>query len=270
MLQVYHGYLYRVRETLFRLYLEVFSSFLALFFFLFGWKAPIIRTNLIRTGFHDSLAFRWKLFRHMAQDLLRFLGGFYGQSLSLRPSDALKYKDLQTQGGLLLVGHFHNWELLGSWLRKGGMPLIACAKPLANRHANTLLNLARKRIQLPTLTRDWPRGVMKALRAGKVVAFLWDQRPEKGDSGLFSQFLGQSVEMNRLPAFLTEKEVLTVYFGVLLPGGEVRLVALGHGPLEKSRLARRYNRILEILVSRHPDYWYGWAHRRFAPTQHNP
>jgi hypothetical protein len=28
-------------------------------------------------------------------------------------------------------------------------------------------------------------------------------------------------------------------------------------------LARRYHRVLEVLVRRHPTWWYGLAHRRF-------
>ncbi len=258
------GYLYLVRKYLFHLYIEVVGNLLALFLLLFRWKAHTIRSNRIRCGFSDSSFAHLRLFRHLAADLLRFLAGQYGKPMGLRPSDGLKYQELRTQGGLLLVGHFHNWELMGGWLSRNGVPLIACAKPLSNSLANGLLNQARKRIGLPTLTGNWAVRSRQCLREGRVVAFLWDQRPDRQPPTFPGTFLGQPVEMNRLPGFLTREGVFPIYFGAFLPDGEIRLVGLGRSPMGRGKLARRYNRVLGKLVSRHPDYWYGWTHRRFG------
>jgi hypothetical protein len=73
-----------------------------------------------------------------------------------------------------------------------------------------------------------------------------------------------------LPAFFVRHPTVPVWIGVLLPKGNFRLLLLA-SPTSMShptsaRLARRYHRVLEVLVRSHPTWWYGMTHRRFLET----
>ncbi len=71
--------------------------------------------------------------------------------------------------------------------------------------------------------------------------------------------------MNPLPCFILKHRRCPVYFGAVLPDGELRLISLlsRHDVEGEEKLARRYHRVLETLVRRHPGFWYGFFHARF-------
>ena len=72
--------------------------------------------------------------------------------------------------------------------------------------------------------------------------------------------------MDPLPLFLVRHRAVPVFFGVLLPGGTLRMIQLAD-PARTSNpyrhLPRRYHRVLECLIRAYPDRWYGLAHGRF-------
>jgi KDO2-lipid IV(A) lauroyltransferase len=164
---------------------------------------------------------------------------------------------------LLLTAHFHNWEILGGALRRLGVPLLASAKPLRNARADFLLRRLRQRLGLPVTSSGWPRAALRHLDSGGCFALLWDQHSPDSDSA--GRFFGRPVLLNPLPVFLLRHRACPVYFGVLLPGGTLRLVPLLReiGGDWEQRLARRYHRVLETLIRRHPHHWYGFFHARF-------
>src|SRR5690606_12649328 len=85
------------------------------------------------------------------------------------------------------------------------------------------------------------------------------------DATCLSRFFGVPVAMNPLPGFLRARRPCPVYFGILLPGGTLRLVTLLGRDARggDDRLACRYHRVLEVLARRHPTHWHGILHARF-------
>ncbi len=106
-----------------------------------------------------------------------------------------------------------------------------------------------------------------------------------------SPFFGIPVPMKPLPNFLLKNfssaepdpsthpeaiPALTIFFGVLLPQGKFRIFQILSSNSNRIRnpnsipnpkkLARRYHRILEILIRQYPDFYYGLAHRRFKDS----
>lgn len=164
---------------------------------------------------------------------------------------------------ILLTAHFHNWEWLGSALQREGVPILAAAKPLRAAWAEQWRLRLRTRIGVPTVSGAVPRVAIRHLERGGCFAFLWDQYAP--GSEYYGEFFNVTARMNPLPLFLLAHCPCPVYFGVLLPGGNVRLLSL-LSRFEENRgekLIRRYHRVLEILVHARPEFWYGFFHARF-------
>ena len=252
-------------QAIYSIYLQILAIPLILSLFLSSWKKSRIDANLRLLGKTPSLPFRFRFYRNVVLDILRVVHRNYGRLIQVRPRDQGKLQDLRSGPALFLSAHFHNWELMGSWLTTNkDIPLLSMALPFQHPTSQWWLKRLRRRMGIPVLNRDIPRSALKHILAGKCFGMLWDQYPTQGQ--MAADFFGFPLRINALPGFLTEKSSPNVYFGALLPRGQFRLVQLAQavpGGIAPERLARRYHRVLEILVRAHPDYWYGLAHRRF-------
>lgn len=251
--------------------------------FLCGWKRRTLLENRRRCGVGGPF-FRLGLCLHVGLDFLRMLIGNYGKSIRIREKDKSKLKKLKSEGSLLLTAHFHHWELMGGWMVSQGVPLLCAARPLAFRPAQQLLQGMRRRLRLPCVEQHLPRKALRHMGRRGCFALLWDQRVLR--SPVEASFFGSVLALDPLPDFLLRHRSLPVWFGVLLPNGAFRLLLLAaprnpgpsaHRPFEprafgtepnrahpgSAQLARRYHRVLELLIRRHPTWWYGMAHRRF-------
>jgi lauroyl/myristoyl acyltransferase len=248
--------------------IQAAAALLALALYIGGWKKAVLRENLARCGLRVPF-FRLRFYAHAAGDLLLFLAGRYGRSIRMRSRDQAKLKKLKSGASLFLTAHFHHWELMGGWLISQDVPLLSAARPMAQARAQSLLKRLRSRLQSPTLETGVARGALRHLDRQGCFALLWDQRPSRSD--LRADFFGHRLRMDPLPAFLHRHRVPDVWFGTLLPDGTFRLLLLSPAGSCRSPtpegLARRYHRVLELLVRRHPTWWYGMAHRRFQDAQ---
>lgn len=249
---------------LYNLYLRLFSLGLGLPLYIGGWKRRVIALNRRLCG-PASPFLRLRLCLHAAHDFGRMLHGVYGRPIRVRSRDLPKLKILKDFPSLFLTAHFHHWELLGAWMIREGIPLLCAARPMAFPPAQRLLSFLRRRMRLPVVEHGIPRRAIRHLEQGGCFALLWDQRVSQSAVG--AQLFGIRLAMDPLPPFLAAHRNPGIWFGVLLPSGTFRLLLLSPGsrlhPLSPDRLARRYHRVLEILIRRHPSWWYGMAHRRF-------
>jgi lauroyl/myristoyl acyltransferase len=219
--------------------------------------------------------FRLRWYAHAALDFLRLGHGIYGRTIRIRPLDELKLKKLKSASGLFLTAHFHHWELMGGWLVRQGVPLLSAARPMARPWAQSLLSFYRSRLSSLTVESEVPRKALRHLEGNGCFALLWDQRAP--ESNLKARLFGVPLGMDPLPSFLIRHRTCAIWFGLLLPNGSFRLLLLSPAAaspaashrITPERIARRYHRVLELLIRRHPTWWYGMAHRRFleAPDQ---
>jgi hypothetical protein len=268
--------------------LRALSYPLVLALIIIGWKKNTIRTNARICGLSPTFAFRIRFYQAAALDLLKFLKGDLGIPIQSRPQDLHKLQNLKSSASLFLTAHFHHWECMGAWMAAQGVPLLSGSRPMAHPLSNRLLAHLRKRMGMQVISQDLPRQALRHLRSGKCFGFLWDQRPSASDHT--APFFGIPVSVDALPPFLLRHTQAPVFFGVLLPNETFRILQLVHPsrpaipttnapfppsapplPLDPARLARRYHRVLEVLIRMHPHSWYGLAHRRFRdalpPTQ---
>lgn len=251
-----------------RAFVPILAIPLTLIAWAFGFRRRIVSHNLEIMEWTKTPWLRFQLCLHAARDLSEFALGY--KSPPSVHSRSLKYLEEMRRGpSLLLTAHFHNWEKLGADLRTLGVPLLAAAMPLRNHWANRLLVRWRKRWDLTVVTDHVSRTALTHLTGRGCFAFLWDQDSPGSDT--HGQFHGIPVRMNPIPEFLLSKVFCPVYFGVLLPGCVIRLIPLARtGDHPISSLQRRYHRVLESLVGKYPEYWYGFFHARFKNSTRYP
>lgn len=259
-----------MRNILDKVQLRLGAMALAGLLYIIGWKRQVIGENARRLRLPYSQGFRLRFYFHASLDFLRLIRGVYDLGIWIRPRDSHKLKILKSRSSLFLTAHFHHWERMGAWLTAQGVPLLSAARPLAKDWAQAWLHGLRTRAKMKIIYRDIPRGALRHLIQDGCFALLWDQRVNRSD--VSASLFGLSVLMDPLPAFLLRHHPAPAYFGCLLPNGQLRLVHMGGDPSEASpagrplspaRLARRYHRVLEVLIRRQPTWWYGLAHRRF-------
>ena len=92
------------------------------------------------------------------------------------------------KGGIVLTAHFGNWELANPLFLIEGLPLSMVARDAPSDSVATLINRARERHGGKVVDRDDVRGMLAALRQGRLLAILPDQHAKPG--GILGAFLG--------------------------------------------------------------------------------
>jgi hypothetical protein len=242
---------------------------LAVFLWLLRWKSAILSRNLALLGL-DPQAMGPGFFRWYYRIARNFLGVFVGRSgiaIRLRARDQAKLRILQKHSSVFLTGHFHNWEALATWMVGQGIPLLGAARPLASPVFDRLLSRLRSRRGVPVVTRNILSQALAQVRAGYCFAILWDQYSTLSRHS--SPFFGIPAAMDPLPEILIRRHCPNVLTGFLLPDGTFRLITLSRESerlIDPRRLSRRFHRVLECLVRRHPTYWHGLCHARFKDS----
>lgn len=257
-------------STLFTLPLALLGATL---FALSGMRRRIIRRNFALTGLPVPRYFRFKLGFNLARALFTLvLPGALPRLLfhvRLHPRSRPALDTLRGGRSLLLTAHIGNWEAQAAAWGRHGVPLLGAARPLKGAASRSFLAKLRARHGIPVVTSAVPRAALRHLRSGGCFGLLWDQHAP--DAVRMGTFFGKPVSLNPLPGFLLARVPAPVFFGVLLPDGTLRLVPLlaarqigGAGwEAREEILARRYHRVLETLIRRHPTHWHGVLHARF-------
>ena len=220
------------------------------------------RARLLRATLRSTVMGVFELLRAWFAPARRLQGSFAIEGLA-----GLQATLARGQGVLLLLGHFPHTELA---VRMLGEALGRRMTGVVRRHDSPCveaeLEHARQRHFQPTLEKKELRGVLRALRAGELVAYAADQ--DFSFQNAFVPFFG-------VPA------ATLVGNGKLAQSGNARMFALWCRRLDDGRYALRveeewpgwreaeptaqaamYMRALEGHVRAAPEQ-YLWVHRRF-------
>ncbi len=256
------------------------SCAIALVFAVSGVREGILRQNLAIMRWPRRRLrpfYRVRLGFHLARALLTLLLPGSLPAARLHPRSRPHLDRLRGGPGLLLTAHFGNWEAQAAAWGRLGVNLLGAARPLRSRRAHAALARLRARHGIRVVTTAVPRTALRHLsppptnfpHPSGCFGFLWDQHAPDGARA--GRFFGEPVSLNPLPFFLLARRPCPVFFGVLLPGGTLRLIPLRtdakRGAGWEERLARRYHRVLETLINRHPAHWHGILHARFKMTR---
>lgn len=185
----------------------------------------------------------------------------------MRPIEAVASEGC---GGVLVSGHFGNWELLVLAARRLGIPLAILAGDQSNAAVDRAVRKLRARAGITSLSvRSGLRDAVQIMRDGGFIATLMDQDARR--KGVFADFLGTPASSHTGVLSLAMRAGAPVLFGVL-PDSNGTLVPhfsevwrpdparsqeenLRHG-------VESYNRFLEGHVRAAPENYF-WVHRRW-------
>jgi KDO2-lipid IV(A) lauroyltransferase len=182
-------------------------------------------------------------------------------------------------GVVLLTGHLGNWEIAGASLAAMGFPLDVVGKGMANRSFERDLFRLRERLGMRVIEMsDAPKGVLRSLGRGRVVAMLGDQNAHK--HGVFVPFFGRPAATPRGVALFALRTGVPVFVGFAIRDRgwsqtytvEVRrLPHVATGVLEDDvrGFLLAYHRLLEDAIRGAPDQYF-WQHRRWKTRPPDP
>ncbi len=221
----------------------------------------MIRKNIYLCKAESGFSY-FRFYYNMVSDLIElFTSPIPVKTFRLREKDKAKFQVMKDNGGLLFSAHFHNWELLGSWLQNQGLNLVCVSQPLANKFWDAILDWIRRRIGLRTIKTNTVSFMKMWVNKGGVLGLLWDQDFKKDT--LSSTFFDMRVRMTPLPIMLKSAKPFPGMVFLLEPDGQVRIIQISSNVSKTHNLADRYNKVLMGIIQKHPNYWYGWSHRRF-------
>lgn len=215
-------------------------------------------------------------YRHLAECAADFLRS---PSLSdeellemVEPGDWEKVAPLarERRGFIACTAHFGNFELLGVYGARRGVPLTALTRPLKGT-ANEKWVGTRARAGIKEIHAGM-RSLVDAVRAGEALVLLIDQNMLRRHA-VFVPFFGTLAATTPAPAVVAERTgaPLVLAYLLRLPGGRYRLVVEGPFAFERRSDDRRkdildftaeLNERFERHVRRHPEQWF-WIHRRW-------
>ena len=177
-------------------------------------------------------------------------------------------------GGLLIAGHFGNWELLGGTVAQLGLPISVVVQEQKNSILDTIIDDHRQKVGMKTIRLGLGvREVIKALKRGEFVALLIDQ--DAGRNGAFVDFFGIPTSVHKGPAILTLKTRLPILFGspIREKDGRYRVewqyLTFDHldgaTPENIHHVTQKLTTMLEQAIRKHPDHWF-WMHRRWKSS----
>jgi KDO2-lipid IV(A) lauroyltransferase len=186
--------------------------------------------------------------------------------------DAFRAALDEGRGLVVVSGHLGSWEVGGAAVSARDIPLMAVAKPMANRRFDADLVASRERLGIEVVdTGAAPKRVLRALARGRVVALVADQNA--GANGLFVPFFGELASTHRGPALFAVRSGAPVFLGTCfaVPGRRhrYRLVlervatpATGDAERDVFRLTEAHTALLEKAVRRAPEQYF-WQHKRW-------
>jgi KDO2-lipid IV(A) lauroyltransferase len=193
--------------------------------------------------------------------------------LDIEGEEHLRAALARGRGVVLVSAHFGNFELLGGFLARR-CDLRAVARAPRGDAADGAIAAIREALGVRTISQSSPRGVLRALKEGAVVAVLPDQDIHRID-GEFLPFLGREAYTATGPASLALKAgapVLPAFlrrdgrrFRVVFQPAAIPDGAAPDREAEVRRLTLAWTAAVESEVRARPDHWV-WFHRRWHTT----
>jgi len=241
-----------------------------------------------------EILFRFGSFKKLPRELSAYPCRIDGWNFALAEGSAPVLEKMRA-GGIFLTAHFGNYEAIGPWLCRLGIPLVASYIPLRPAWLNRILDKRIRAVDGRPYGVDacTPREFLRLLDDGKLVCLLADQ-DSRIPSALEGEFLHRLVRNNPLPDFLLRHRPETpVYIcwledcrgqfktssscGPFKTSGARVLHAIelprasdtcnkSSGACNNSKpggIMPAFNAWLESRIKENPALWYGWTHRRF-------
>ena len=249
--------------------------------------------NLTRHA--SELLFRFGTFKKLPHDFTAYPCRVDGWDFALDEA-AIPVLEKMRSGGIFLTAHYGNYEAMGPWLCRLGIPLVASYIPVKPKWLNNILERKIRSVDGRSYSVDarTPRDFMRVLNEGNLFCLLSDQ-DSRIPSAFLGTLLGQPVNVNPLPDFLLKHRPQTPVFicwmeelgaspedaslkcaslkkvrvlhAIEVEGPQVASPAQSNGasPAQSSSsfVNTQFNKWLEERIRENPNLWYSFTHRRF-------
>ncbi len=242
-----------------------------------GWKKKVLWENLeyVSPGMSElqKKSFRKRLLKNISRDAADFItkSRIYSSKDSrfeIDPASLPVFKKMQ-KGGLMLTAHFGNYEIIGPWLVRMGIPLVASyahlkPKILDNWVYSHIRSVDRYNYSLFI---NNPRDIIKVLDVNKLFCLIADQ--DYRESHFISgKLLGKPVHCNPIPQFILKHRPNTPIYICWLNSQNNKRILFAQEIITTNceKIFDRYHIWLENQIKKSPEEWYGWIHRRYLST----
>lgn len=177
-------------------------------------------------------------------------------------------------GAVLVSGHFANWEIMAAVICNRPVDCLVTYRAINNPHIDRRLNEARRAYGISVLTPKGlgTRSLMSALKAGRAVAILNDQ---KFREGLAIPFFGHTAMTAPGPARLAMKYNVPIVPVSTVRTGPARFRVTIHAPItppatgnmdaDVEATVTQITAFIEARVRETPGQWF-WMHKRWPKT----
>lgn len=218
------------------------------------------------------------LFKHLGQTFLEVM-----YMPALTPEKIKRYISVENMhylqdalaeghGVVLLTAHIGNWEWLGAKLAMEGLPVTTVIKRQPNDQHTQILNEYREMVGIEVFARGTTElvGAAKALKKGKILAFLADQ--DAGPNGLFISFLGKMAATPLGPAVFAKRfnSPVVPVFMVRNPAGGHKVIVnkplyyenTGNETADLYSVTEQMTKVIEDTIKEYPTEWL-WFQKRW-------
>ncbi len=177
-------------------------------------------------------------------------------------------KKLENKKPVIFVsGHFANFELMSMEITKMGIDLATIYRPLNNSFLNPLMEFLRRKYVCRNQIKKGIKGVRESIeyiKKNHSIALMIDQRVSEGEK---INFFGKPAYTTTLPAQLAIKFDLSIIpvFIKRKKDNNFKIEFLDEikpSGLDKYKLSKQLNNILEEMIKRNPNQWI-WTHDRW-------
>lgn len=180
---------------------------------------------------------------------------------------------LQSQGVLIVTGHFGNWELCAYAYGLLGNPVSLVHQTIKNPLVDDWIERLRSGGGTRLFRkREAARSVLRSLKERKLVVLPLDQNQSRR-AGIFVDFFGVPANTSDGLARIALRTGAPIYPAFLLRDGErahhrivflprVEIGSIEDRDLAARELTQRCTAVLEAMIRKHPDHWL-WTHKRW-------
>ena len=269
----------------------IFEKFIYRLLVVSGWKRHVVQSNLNFVHSNPSKLTYTKEYKQIIHNLARHVSDIlfdFGSFKKLPPDfssypfkqNGITYKfakgsepvlNKMREGGIFLTAHYGNYEAIGPWLCRLGIPLKASYIPLKPAWLNRIVENRIRSVDNRnySVNAKNPREFLRLLDNKNLFCLLMDQ-DSRIESAAEATFLKKKVHVNPLPDFLLRHHPGTPAFICWLEEPEsskeriLHAIEIEHkSKSTESPIADAFNHWLENRIAEDATLWYGWTHRRF-------
>ncbi len=242
----------------------------------FGVYRAVVNKNMDHVGFcmgkQRAPAVR-SLYRNTGKIFIDFLRpANYPFPYAIDHFDVAKAIFARGKGGIVVLAHFGNWEVLANVFGLQLYDLNVLVKPMKNRLVEKWLLAKRAKAHVTLIySSNVLRKIITVLKRGGIIAMLIDQFAST--QGTPALFLGKPANTVRSVAGMLRKTGCGIVFCyALLEKNGTYHIHIEEGPdlglhADDARFIEAYqqthNDVLSRWITSAPDHYFGWFHKRF-------